>query len=117
MASRLTGAYLCEQRSYFSSTKYVLYIKTDAQSQSLSSESVPVISIILESTRNQSDRRVLPLRAVKSARPIQEGDETEKFSIITVADEELVLHSRERDRILTEIAIEKDRLPAEIQID
>ena len=29
LASRLTSAYLCERKDYFSTTKYVLYIRNE----------------------------------------------------------------------------------------
>ena len=43
------------------------------------------------------------------------GQESTEFSIIEENNQVTVLHSRERDRILTEIAIEKERLkPQEV---
>ena len=71
--------------------------------------------IILQATRNESDRRIIPLDEVESATPV--GEDFEQFDIqIGPSDRESIpLFSRERDRILTEIAVERDRLPQHIR--
>ena len=64
LASRLTGAYLCEQRSYFSSTKYILYLRNEENKQS----GEKFMAITLQATGRSDDRRVIPLINVKEVR-------------------------------------------------
>lgn len=69
------------------------------------------MSIVLQATRNESDRRVIHLFEVLNAWPTQETIDAEQFTIESKAGT-FVLYSSERDRIMSEIAIEREQLPA-----
>lgn len=69
--------------------------------------------IVLESTRDDSDRTPIPLIDVTDVIAAPEQDDPEQFRIVTT-NTEYVLYSRQRDRILTEIAIERSVLPIQL---
>jgi len=70
------------------------------------------MSIVLQATRNESDRIILPLRLVSNC--VTVDNELFRIEMVPSRGQISPLFSRERDRILTEIALEKDRQQSKV---
>ena len=85
-------------------------VKRDKDVKSRGGDTNTMVCIVLQATRNENDRRSWPLHKVKRIAPAKGEVDPEQFTITFSSGADEVLFSTERERFMTEIAIEMENL-------
>ena len=103
MVSRLTSSYIVEARKLLTSTKYILRILKRDQKE---------VNIVLMGTKLDQEEERFDLRNIVGVE-VGLGDR-EQFTLVRRDGNRMTLYTQERNRLITEIAIERENLSYKI---